>query len=69
MSWYEALKRPFAFFVFSALVRLVSAQVETPMQDALNDICGGFREVLPIVALLLFILAGAIYAIGQVLGS
>ncbi|MCX6778516.1 MAG: hypothetical protein NT157_06600 [Candidatus Micrarchaeota archaeon] len=65
MTWYDPLKRMVAVVLVVMLANLAFAQ----MINSMNDICASIREVVPIVALLLFILAGAIYAIGQVLGS
>jgi hypothetical protein len=39
------------------------------MVSALGTICANIKGVIPVVALLMFILAGGIYAIGQVLGA
>ncbi|MCX6778515.1 MAG: hypothetical protein NT157_06595 [Candidatus Micrarchaeota archaeon] len=65
MTWYDPLKRMVAVFLVVMLANLAFAQ----MAASLSLICSNIKGVVPIVALLLFILAGAIYAIGQVLGS
>ena len=67
MTWYDPIKRMVATFLVIALANVAFAQ--SGMLTALNGICSTIKEVVPVVALLLFILAGAIYAIGQVLGS
>ena len=37
--------------------------------DSINSICKTTKDIVPVVALLMFIMAGGIYAIGQVLGA
>jgi hypothetical protein len=54
--------------VILALV-LLSNAVAADIASSLTEVCGNIRAIVPIVALLMFILAGGIYAIGQVLGA
>ena len=54
--------------LFVALV-LVSNVVFADMSSSLTALCGTIKGIVPVVALLMFIMAGGIYAIGQVLGA
>jgi hypothetical protein len=66
MNKYNLLSKGTALFVLVLLSKVVSAQ---GLQDSLEAVCGNIRTIVPVVALLMFILAGGIYAIGQVLGA
>ena len=57
--------KPVALVALMLLSNLVAADMVTE----LGKVCGNIKNVVPIVALLMFILAGGIYAIGQVLGA
>jgi hypothetical protein len=48
---------------------LVLAQTTNNMYNQINAICLNVKSVLPVIALLMFILSGGIYAIGQVMGA
>ena len=37
--------------------------------DALNNVCAQFKQIVPVVAMLMFLVAGAIYAAGQIMGA
>jgi len=39
------------------------------VQSAINDLCVGLKSMLPIAAMLMIILAGVIYAAGQMMGA
>ena len=39
------------------------------VQDATSELCVGLRTMLPVVAMLMIILAGVIYAAGQMMGA
>jgi len=39
------------------------------VKDAMSNLCIGLREMLPVVAMLMIILAGVIYAAGQMMGA
>ena len=54
--------------IFVALV-LLSNVVAADLVSSLTTVCANIKAIVPIVALLMFILAGGIYAIGQVLGA
>ena len=64
---FGLLNRAALFGALVLLSNVVSAQ--TAMQSQLETICQNIKGVVPIVALLMFIMAGGIYAIGQVLGA
>jgi len=49
---------------------LVFAQVAAAdIASSLNQICQTIKAIVPVVALLMFIIAGAVYAAGQVMGA
>jgi hypothetical protein len=39
------------------------------MVSQLSALCTNIKSIIPVVALLMFIMAGGVYAIGQVLGA
>jgi hypothetical protein len=39
------------------------------VQDATSELCTGLKSMLPVVAMLMIILAGVIYAAGQMMGA
>ena len=39
------------------------------MAGAVNDLCNGLRSMLPIAGMLAIVLAGVIYAAGQMMGA
>jgi len=39
------------------------------VQSAINDLCVGLKSMLPVAAMLMIILAGVIYAAGQMMGA
>jgi len=39
------------------------------VQSAMNSLCVGLRDMLPVAAMLMIILAGVIYAAGQMMGA
>ncbi len=39
------------------------------VQDAASELCIGLKSMLPVVAMLMIILAGVIYAAGQMMGA
>ena len=57
-------------FINFALVLLVLASVASAgIPETLNNICYQLRGMMPIVAFVLIVFAGLIYAAGQVLGA
>jgi len=57
-------------FVMAALMASVSAiSLLTTVNDALTNLCIGLKTMLPIAAMLMIILAGVIYAAGQMMGA
>ena len=55
---------------FAAVLSLAFAA--TPLQNvaqATNDMCVGLKSMLPVAAMLMIILAGVIYAAGQMMGA
>lgn len=59
--------RTVVFLALALLSNVVLAQNQMYLQ--LNDLCNNVKAVVPVIALLMFILSGAIYAIGQVMGA
>ena len=58
------------FIVLAALVASVFAtSLLTGVKSALSDLCKGLTELLPVAAMLMIILAGVIYASGQMMGA
>ena len=52
-----------------ALVLLSNVVSASTLVSSLSGLCQTVKGIVPIVALLMFIMAGGIYAIGQVLGA
>ncbi|MFH1470969.1 MAG: hypothetical protein ABIF01_04425, partial [Candidatus Micrarchaeota archaeon] len=48
---------------------LFSNVVFADMYSSLSTLCSTIKGIVPVVALLMFIMAGGIYAIGQMLGA
>jgi hypothetical protein len=66
------MTRRFGMLTRAALlvaVVLLSNVVSAQLDVQLNAVCQTIKGIVPIVALLMFIMAGGIYAIGQVLGA
>ncbi|MFA6908227.1 MAG: hypothetical protein WC263_05365 [Candidatus Micrarchaeia archaeon] len=58
------------FVVMAALVASVFAtSLLTGLTQSINDLCVGLKSMLPIAAMLMIILAGVIYAAGQMMGA
>jgi len=56
------------FVAFLALVAF-SLIVTADMVEELNKMCYNIKQVVPVVALLMFITAGLVYAGGQIMGA
>ena len=48
---------------------LLSGIAFADMASGINELCKTIKGIVPIVALLMFIMAGGVYAIGQVMGA
>jgi len=57
--------------VMAALVASVFAANSglTGVKDAMSNLCTGLNSMLPVAAMLMIILAGVIYASGQMMGA
>ena len=56
--------------LFVLAMLLVFAQVAAAdIKSSLQEICGTIKDIVPVVAMLMFIIAGAVYAAGQVMGA
>jgi hypothetical protein len=63
-------KRAFYLLAFSVLfLGLAAAQPTSQLQAALEDLCRGLRELVPVAAMLMILLASVIYATGQMMGA
>jgi hypothetical protein len=71
MNKYNLVSRFTALAVIVLMSNLVAAQPADCAGLCLSlwQVCGTIKTIVPVVALLMFILAGGIYAIGQVLGA
>ena len=56
------------FLVLLAAVGIVNAMLD-PLQGAISDLCTALQSLLPVVAMLMVIMAGVIYASGQIMGA
>ena len=66
------MTRRFGMLTRSALLValvLLSNVASASLASSLASVCATIKGIVPIVALLMFIMAGGIYAIGQVLGA
>ena len=66
--------RKFALLIaFALAITLVSAGTQgtmlTGLTSAINDLCNSLRSLLPVAAMLMIMIAGVIYASGQVMGA
>jgi len=62
------------FGVLIAVVMMVSALAAdtgplSQVNNAVNQLCSGLRNLLPIAAMMAIVLAGVIYAAGQMMGA
>ena len=58
------------FAVMAVMVASVFAtSLLTGLTQAINDLCVGLKTMLPVAAMLMIILAGVIYAAGQMMGA
>ena len=57
-------------FVLAVMVASVFAtSVLSSVNQAITDLCVGLKTMLPVAAMLMIILAGVIYAAGQMMGA
>ena len=64
------MKKLNILLAFAAMASLaVAASGITNMMIAVNDLCVGLKNMLPVVAMLMIILAGVIYSTGQMMGA
>jgi len=57
-------------FVILALVSVAFAtSALSTVSSAISGLCTGLRDMLPVAAMLMIILAGVIYAAGQMMGA
>jgi len=59
-----------AIFAFLALVSCAFAVSGlTAVSSAISSLCSGLTQMLPVAAMLMIVLAGVIYAAGQMMGA
>ena len=64
------MKKIGIFIVMAALVASVFATtLLTGVTSAITELCKGLTQMLPVAAMLMIILAGVIYAAGQMMGA
>jgi hypothetical protein len=62
--------RALAFaFALSLLMGTAFADPTSQLKAALTDLCVGLRELVPVAAMLMVLLASVIYATGQMMGA
>ena len=57
------------FVSLMMLPALSAAPVLGSVQDAVSQLCIGLRSLIPVIAMMMLILGGVIYAAGQMLGA
>ncbi|MEM3400049.1 MAG: hypothetical protein QXP42_04430 [Candidatus Micrarchaeia archaeon] len=61
--------RGFTLFASLVLLNLMASLVYADLYDQLVGVCQQIKNLVPIVALLMFFTAGLIYAAGQIMGA
>ncbi|VVB58406.1 Uncharacterised protein [Candidatus Anstonella stagnisolia] len=57
-------------FAFVLVAGMLFAQSPlSGVSNALSQLCGGIKGLLPVAAMLMIVLAGVIYAAGQIMGA
>jgi len=51
------------------LVGAAAAQPTSQLQRALSELCSGLRDLVPVAAMFMVMLASVIYAVGQMMGA
>ena len=64
----KSKKAAYILFALLFLSSLSFAQT-TQLREALMELCGGLRDLVPVAAMLMVLLASVIYAIGQLMGA
>jgi hypothetical protein len=66
----ENMGNAFAFFVaVLALSALASAAILGTIQEAASQLCLNLKSLIPVVAMMMLVLGGVIYAAGQMMGA
>ena len=59
-----------AFAILASIAMLFSATTMLySLQNAISQLCVSLKSMLPVVAMMMLVLAGVIYAAGQILGA
>jgi hypothetical protein len=59
----------FAFGLLALFVALSFSTMLTSVQNAISQLCIGLKSILPVAAMMMLVLAGVIYAAGQMMGA
>jgi hypothetical protein len=59
----------FLVVVMALLSVSLAASPLTRVSAAMQELCGGLKALLPVAAMLMVVIAGVIYAAGQVMGA
>jgi len=64
------MRKMYAIFAFVLVAGMLFAQSPlSGVSNALSQLCGGIKGLLPVAAMLMIVLAGVIYAAGQIMGA
>ncbi|MCX8194489.1 MAG: hypothetical protein N3G22_00050 [Candidatus Micrarchaeota archaeon] len=63
------MRLAYILFAFTLLASISFAQPTSQLQQALEELCGGLRGLVPVAAMLMVLLASVIYAVGQMMGA
>ncbi|VVC01386.1 Uncharacterised protein [uncultured archaeon] len=64
------MKSKIAIIAFLFILQIVSATtILASVQDAMSQLCVSLKSMLPVVAMMMLVLAGVIYAAGQIMGA
>ncbi|MFA6907650.1 MAG: hypothetical protein WC263_02380 [Candidatus Micrarchaeia archaeon] len=59
----------FAFTLFALSGFMFASNPTSQLKTALSDLCKGLRDLVPVAAMLMVLLASVIYATGQMMGA
>jgi hypothetical protein len=58
-----------SFALLALFTSLACPTMLTTLQNAVSQLCVGLKSMLPVVAMTMLVLAGVIYAAGQIMGA
>jgi hypothetical protein len=59
----------FSFALLALSISLAYPTMLTSLQNAISQLCVSLKSMLPVVAMTMLVLAGVIYAAGQIMGA